>query len=294
MTGKFTGNSKAPFPYTLASKEDQDIYSPDSVPEGFRLIDPDHLPSTNINSLYNHWLQRQKKGLCPFVVLKAGPHHVAMEKPVKSKGKAKMEYLDASDDSDAQEEEDKGNDEEEEEDLEPPKFGPPSRKRKKLAPTTHLEASTSHIPGTSKSTTLKTSSKPNRRHQVPKGGTVAPEKSEVEDDVTGRDRRADSEVRAREDEMIVDTPSPKNKKAAKIKASTENHKPKKRPAEEELESDVPAKVQKTAVRKSVRVASKTVEENPTTVCVPFRLWKITSHKSPSDQSWEQATWKKSN
>jgi hypothetical protein len=279
ITGEFTGNSKAPFPYTLASKEDQDIYSTDSAPEGFQLINPDHLPSANINSLYNHWLKRQKKGLCPFIVLKAGPHHVAMEKKSeKSKGKAKMDYLDVSDDSDEEEEEDEGKEdkheeEEEEEDVEPPKFGPPGRKVNKFPPTAHLEASTSHLPGPSKSTALKTTSKPNGRHQVPKGGRVVPEKSEPDDDVAGRDRsslgKVDSEMRSGEDEMLVDTPPQKTKKAKNIKHSTEKGNPKKRPAEDELESDVPAKVQKTGVRKSVRVASKSVGENPKKVSVFF-------------------------
>ena len=292
MTGEFTGNSKAPFPYTLASKDDQDIYSPDSVPEGFKLIDPDHLPSANINSLYNHWLKHQKKGLCLFIVLKAGPHHVAIEKKSeKSKGKAKMDYLDVSDDSDEEEEEDKGKEdkngeEEKEVDVVPPKFGPPGRRVKKLPPTTHLEASTSHLPDPSKSTPLKTASKPNGRHHVPTGRRVVPEKSEHDDDQSSLGK-VDSEKRSGEDEMLVDTPPRKTKNATKIKPPTEKGNPKKRSAEDELESDVPAKVQKTGVRKSVRVASKTVGENLKKVSVFFYLLKITSHTSSSEQSCKE-------
>ena len=59
----------------MASKDDQIIYSPDCVPEGFKLSDPDHLNGFKIGALYMHWLQRQKKGLSPFIVLKGHPHH---------------------------------------------------------------------------------------------------------------------------------------------------------------------------------------------------------------------------
>ena len=59
MTGEFTGNSRAAFPYSLASKEDQTIFSPECVPEGFTLSDPDHLSGVKIVALYSHWWRRQ-------------------------------------------------------------------------------------------------------------------------------------------------------------------------------------------------------------------------------------------
>jgi hypothetical protein len=75
LVGEFTGYSKAVFPYLLASAEGQNIYSPECAPDGFSLIDPDHITGMNINLLHNHWLQRQKKKLQPFVILNSGPLH---------------------------------------------------------------------------------------------------------------------------------------------------------------------------------------------------------------------------
>ena len=42
-TGDFTGSSRSSFPYSLAAKDDQIIFFPDCVPEGFRLSNPDHV-----------------------------------------------------------------------------------------------------------------------------------------------------------------------------------------------------------------------------------------------------------
>ena len=90
------GYSRSAFPYLLASKDDQSIYSAESVPTGFVLGDPDHHNSFQINELYNHWLSRQNKCL-PLVVLNAGPlHQPSLKKSQKSdkaKGKGKMKYI---------------------------------------------------------------------------------------------------------------------------------------------------------------------------------------------------------
>jgi hypothetical protein len=103
MIGDFVENSKAAFPFTLASKDDQTIFSLDSVPEDFTLSDPDHLNAFKIDLLYNHFLSRQRKGLPPFVVLNGGPLHGQSEKSKKSekaKGKRKAEYVDVGDSED--------------------------------------------------------------------------------------------------------------------------------------------------------------------------------------------------
>jgi hypothetical protein len=76
-------------------KEDQKIFDPDCVPEGFVLSDPDHLTAAEISSLYNHWLSRQHRNLPPFVVLNPGPHHPSPHpQSEKVKGKRKMPYVD--------------------------------------------------------------------------------------------------------------------------------------------------------------------------------------------------------
>lgn len=93
MTGEFTSNKKAAFPYILAANDDQEIFSQDSVPDGFILSDPDHLTGFDIDSLYRHWLRRQQKKLSPFVILKASPQHqMSVPKSAKAKGKRKMDY----------------------------------------------------------------------------------------------------------------------------------------------------------------------------------------------------------
>ena len=105
-TGEFTGHAKATFPYLLAAKDGQMIYSPDCVPKGFCLSDPDHLTGLEITNLYSHWLGHQKKKLQPFVISNAGTlHGMFVEKSEKAKGKKKMEYVDVSS-KDGSEEED--------------------------------------------------------------------------------------------------------------------------------------------------------------------------------------------
>jgi hypothetical protein len=94
ITGEFTGNRRAPFPYLLAGKHDQTVFSRDCAPEGFLLADPDHLNGFQIDTLYNHWLRRQQKKLSPFVILNASPQHAILhKKSTKAMGKRKMEYL---------------------------------------------------------------------------------------------------------------------------------------------------------------------------------------------------------
>jgi hypothetical protein len=223
--GEFTGNQRAAFPFILAAKEDQTIYSSDCVPDGFSLSDPDHLQASNVIALYNHWLGRQKKGLTPFIVLNSSPlHGPILKKSEKAKGKKKAEYVDVSDDpevSSADKEEDDDEDEDdagvEEEDEAPAlKFGPPTRRNNEVAPPKKAPI---QIAGPS--------SKPvptkGRKPKNSKGEKPIAEKAGMEESVTGY-----------------------------------NPKSKKRQAEDGEVCDSPRKVQKTgSLRKSGRVAPKT-------------------------------------
>jgi hypothetical protein len=126
--GDFTGYQKDAFPYIKAAKPDQRIYSPESVPEGFILSDPDHLKSFNIDALYSHWLKRQSKGLPPFVMVKSS------QMSEKAKGKKKAVYVEI-DDMDAEVEGEPmmsaGEEESSLEDDGVTKFGPPRGGSKK-------------------------------------------------------------------------------------------------------------------------------------------------------------------
>ena len=111
------------------------IYSPDCIPEGFTLSDPDHLTGAQIINLCLHWSARQQKGLAPFIILNPGPNHGVKRPKMKSaasKGK-KKEYVNVSDDEENDDEEDArggsdgGKDGEEEMPL---KVRPPRKKRK--------------------------------------------------------------------------------------------------------------------------------------------------------------------
>jgi hypothetical protein len=80
------------------------VYSQESAPEGFSLIDPDHLTGAQATSLYNHWLERQRKGLEPFIIINAGPlHAMPSQKPSNGKGrkKEKPQYLDVTTDEES-------------------------------------------------------------------------------------------------------------------------------------------------------------------------------------------------
>jgi hypothetical protein len=148
----------AAFPYGLASKENQTIYSEDSVPEGFTLSDPDHLTGSQIETLYLHWRNRQQKKLSPFVILNASPQHQATVKKMsaKAKGKRKIDYVpvsssederdsdgedgvdngegdDVEADQEDQEENEVDEEDQEEKEMTPPvKRGPPNRKVQKI------------------------------------------------------------------------------------------------------------------------------------------------------------------
>jgi hypothetical protein len=99
MIGDFTGSKTSAFPFGLAAKDGQVIYSPDSAPKGFCLNDPDHYTAFKIDALYTHWMERQRKGLQPFVVLNASPHHgMSVKKSKKGKGKAKADYVEVNSD----------------------------------------------------------------------------------------------------------------------------------------------------------------------------------------------------
>ena len=128
----------------LASQENQNIYATASVPDGLVLIDPDHLKLFHIDSLYNHWLQRQSKGLTPFIILNPIPQHVLKKKiSKKASGKRKAEYVEVgSEHSDAEGQSEKSGDEDErlrrddqrperDENAAAVKFGPPERGRRK-------------------------------------------------------------------------------------------------------------------------------------------------------------------
>ena len=104
MIGDFTGSKKAQFPYSLASVDNQEIYDPECVPDGFVLSDPEHIRTLGINLLYSHFIQRQNQGLRPFVILKCSPLHTKAEKILKKgKGKAKATWEDVSTDDEKDE-----------------------------------------------------------------------------------------------------------------------------------------------------------------------------------------------
>lgn len=136
-TGEFTRNKIAAFPYILAAKEDQNIFSRDSAPEGFTLSDPDHLPGYKIDALYHHWLNRQQKRLSPFIMLNASPQHQSsVRTSAKAKGKRKAEYVpvtSSEDDEGDGDNEDEDADQEEEATTLPIKRGPPNRKTQRVA-----------------------------------------------------------------------------------------------------------------------------------------------------------------
>jgi hypothetical protein len=140
-TGEFTRNKIAAFPYGLAAKDDQVIYSRDSAPEDFTLSDPDHLPGFQIEALYRHWLNRQQRKLCPFVILNASPQHQSsVRTSAKAKGKRKADYVPVSsseddqnsDDDDQTSDGDKDADQEEEAMTPPIRIGPPNRKTQRV------------------------------------------------------------------------------------------------------------------------------------------------------------------
>src|SRR5882762_5707013 len=126
MIGDFTRNPRASFPYILASKDGQKIVSPDSLPKGFALSDPDHLKASAVDVLYTHWQRRQAKGITPLIFLESSPHHGdAMKKSEKARGKKKAEYVHVTDDED----------EFDQQVISPSaKFGPPSKRGAKKAP----------------------------------------------------------------------------------------------------------------------------------------------------------------
>jgi hypothetical protein len=57
------------------------------------LGDPDHLNILQVNSLLNHWLDRQRRKLAPFIILNPSPlHQKALKISDKAKGKKKIHY----------------------------------------------------------------------------------------------------------------------------------------------------------------------------------------------------------
>jgi hypothetical protein len=121
LIGDFTGSPRSAFPYTLASKDGQEIYSPDSVPQEFCLSDPDHYSAFKIDSLYKHWLERQKKGLQPFVIVNPSPRHEKkVKRSHKGKAKAKADWVDVNSEGEQDEIEQEQEEEKEEEEQQEP------------------------------------------------------------------------------------------------------------------------------------------------------------------------------
>ena len=268
ITGEFTGNPRAPFPYLLAGKYDQTIFSRDCAPDGFLLADPDHLTGLKIDQLYNHWLRRQQKKLSPFVILNASPQHAILHrKSAKAMGKRKMDYQEVySDDQEVQtedegeqggeqeeeeqeeeqEDEDKevdegADDNGEEEDIPPPrKYGPPNGKAKKSQPSTQLDERP-NAAGPSKTP-------PAKRTPKKKGSPQSTPHAKQKDDTQ------------------IDRPNTRN--------SAKNINAKKRKAEEELETAQDPKRPKTGeARKSGRRPGKVRLEEPVKVSNPDKAGK---------------------
>lgn len=181
--GEFTGYKRAGFPYLTAAKDGQDIYSPDCVPEGFSLMDPDHLTGFKITKLYNHWLLRQKKKKEPFIILKPGPLHQGMvKKSEKSKGKEK-EYVPVStDDEDGGDASDGGEgkknqsgfeggeqSDKEDEEVSLPKIGPPRTKKVAHASSSRLDDGPSQAAGSSTKDTKNPPKTKKRKRAVSEG-----------------------------------------------------------------------------------------------------------------------------
>jgi len=221
----------AAFPYIQAAKDDQKIYSKESVPDGFILSDPDHLTGFQIVSLYNHWLRRQQKKLRPFIIRQAQPHHRSSETlSSKAKGKRRMEYFEVdTDDGEvtSSDEEETGN----EEISKPIKIGPPQL----------------GVPGPSALRSEKTTSK---------------YKSKAAD--SEKDER-----KAKKGMTKISSPSKSDSlaKSKKRKADTESPIPppltKKRKADTELPIPPPSKLGKS--ERGGRRMAKVIDEKPTSV-----------------------------
>lgn len=156
IVGKFTGNKRSAFPFSLASQTGQKIFSTDCVPENFVLSDPDHLTGFQISNLYHHWLKRQKKKLAPFIVLNASPNHIVVaKKSEKAKGKQKMDYVPVDSDT-VEENEDESKQLEDGDASEDgfipvgSKFGPPISSKKIVPSTTQQDELPSQVAGPSK------------------------------------------------------------------------------------------------------------------------------------------------
>ena len=71
-------------------KDDQKIYSPDCVPEGFSLSDPEHLTGFKISNLYHHWLYVKKENAALLLLWTQDLiHQIFVRKSEKLKGKKK-------------------------------------------------------------------------------------------------------------------------------------------------------------------------------------------------------------
>jgi hypothetical protein len=208
MTGDFTGNSRAAFPYILAAKHDQHIFSPECTPEGFTLSDPDHLNGGQIVNLYKHWVARQKKGLAPFIILNAGPNHaVKQEKSVRSKGKKKMEWVDV-DSSEEDEEQRNREDNLGDEQMLPLKIGPP-RKKSAVMPAPTQEPS--QVAGPSTQRELATLAGPSTLHRPPTLSEPTPPPAKVEQKKMAANRK---KVEATVDHDHDEVDGPTNKRTS--------------------------------------------------------------------------------
>jgi hypothetical protein len=164
----------------LSKQPDQNIYATECVPEGFVLSDPDHLTSSQINSLYNHWLDRQNQGLEPFIIRNPNPSHRRKVKKVpkaKGKGKEKASWVDVKTDD-----EDVGSELDDAVISPATKIGPPTKKTKRKDYPNAI-AGSSKLPPTSPLPPVNKASKKDLPTEHP---TKKTKKRKADDDLGGR------------------------------------------------------------------------------------------------------------
>lgn len=192
MIGEFTGYRSSAFPFSLAEKEGQTIYSPKCAPDGFILKDPDHLKGKDIDGLYIHWERRQRKGREPFIIKNSKPGHRAKaKKSLKGKGKQKEDWVNVSTDEEKEErgkEKSEGEESDEENgnglDVEMMKFGPPKGGKKKVVQFSPRDNHSSPVagPSTSKYNHRKT---PDSILEDPDISNTEPRKRNTEEELDG-------------------------------------------------------------------------------------------------------------
>jgi hypothetical protein len=298
--GNFTGNSRAAFPFTLAAREDQTIFSLDSVPENFSLSDPDHLTAAQINELCNHWLARQRRGLAPFVVTNASPLHAVPAKPMKNgKGKEKMKYVHVNtDDESVVEEEEDGNVRDEAEgEPQALKYGPPTGRGLKNPPSLRFaekpiaEAGPSHRKAPKASKDVRKAKKPKQVEETAEDGDVGDEDGDetnaggVENDESSGEDEEDGSLRdkAEEESQAVKygPPARKGGKNASLKQSAEKPIPDAGPSNG-APAKAPKKVNHAKKPNQVKGVSKETAEATPKKTKLGSVSRPVSHPSPSE------------